>query len=315
MYPLKFYPVYKKRIWGGDGLAALLHRQLPPGKIGESWELCCREGGMSRVCNGSFAGSALNELLAVRSRELLGPVARKPAVPLMVKVLAADSPLSVQVHPPCGFPGLKEGEAGKNEAWYVLAAQPGARIVYGLKEGVRQADLKEAVREGALESLLRYVPVRKGDLIHVPSGLVHALNGGVTVYEVQQDSDTTYRVYDYNRHDETGRLRELHLEQALKVIDFSSRPAADFSGRELTERPFQLKVLVVDGVHRDNGKGAYLIYCVTAGQGVLRYEGGEEPLSMGETVLVPAALGPVELGGRLEVLRVQDGFSERNAKG
>lgn len=305
MYPLKFYPVYKERIWGSSEMATLLNRQLPPGKIGESWELSCHSQGMSQVRNGSFAGNTLQTLISAHSREIIGQTTDGKKMPLLVKILTAQSALSVQVHPDDAYAQGNEGAEGKIEAWYVLAARPGAQIVYGLKEDVTLEQLRRAVQNESVTELLRYVPVRKGDLIHVPSGVVHALGAGVAVYEIQQSSDTTYRIYDYNRRDEQGQQRKLHLDRALEVIDFSRQLSLDFSSREIANPYFQLSVVTVDGARPDDGGGRYMIYCVTAGQGVLRYPGGEETLVPGDTVLVPAALNVVELCGRLDLLRVQ----------
>ncbi|CAA7600113.1 Mannose-6-phosphate isomerase [Acididesulfobacillus acetoxydans] len=305
MYPLKFLPVYKERVWGGHNLARLLGRKLPKDKIGESWDLCCHQNGMSIVANGHLRGKTLAELMAEYKEELMGK-AYDPAgyFPLLIKIIDANNKLSVQVHPDDEYAHEVEGEPGKAEAWYVIEAKPDAKIVYGLKDEVSRENFRQAVRTGEIMACLREVPVKQGDIIYIPSGLIHALLAGVLVYEVQQNSDTTYRVYDYGRLDKDGKLRELHIENALDVINFSGQEDTHFDKDMIDSPYFQMERIRIDNERSDKLNDSFLIYCIIGGKGGIAYHGGIEAINKGETVLVPASLKEVTVRGNLELLRI-----------
>lgn len=226
LYPLKFKPVYHQKIWGGRLLESFYYRDLPPGKIGESWDVAAHPHGMSIVENGSLAGSSLEELCQLYGSRLLGEHVMALDLgkfPLLVKIIDANDNLSVQVHPDDQFARLHEfGELGKTEMWYVLAAEPGGKIVYGLAPGITKERFMTGIHEGKILECLQEVEVAEGDVFPIPAGLVHALGQGVMVVEVQQNSDTTYRVYDWDRL-ENGVPRKLHIEKALAVIDFDTQ--------------------------------------------------------------------------------------------
>lgn len=223
MYPLKFTPVYQERIWGGIGLSLEFGRKLPSDRIGESWEISAHPNGLSRVSNGPLAGESIPQLIGDFGTAFLGVKAPSQAFerfPLLIKLLDASEKLSVQVHPGNAYALEHEGELGKYEIWYILAAKPGAKIVYGLKAGTDKAAFEKALACGDLESYLNVVSVKAGEVYAIPPGLVHALGAGIIVAEIQQNSDTVYRVYDYNRVDQSGKTRPLHLKKALDVIRF-----------------------------------------------------------------------------------------------
>lgn len=223
MYPLKFTPVYQERIWGGTGLAQEFGRKLPSDHIGESWEISAHPNGLSLVSNGPLAGENIPQLIGDFGTAFLGVKAPSQAFerfPLLIKLLDANDQLSVQVHPGNAYALEHEGEPGKYEIWYVLSAKPGAKIVYGLKNGIDKATFQQALATGDLEACLNEIPVKAGEVYTIPPGLVHGLGAGIMVAEVQQNSDTVYRVYDYNRVDQSGKTRALHLEKALDVIRF-----------------------------------------------------------------------------------------------
>lgn len=305
MYPLKFKPLYKERIWGGSRLQAVLGRKLPGSRIGESWELSCHKNGMSVVANGKLTEKTLAELLAEYPGELMGKsYASTTGFPLLIKAIDANDNLSVQVHPDDGYAYRVEQEAGKTEAWYVLEAKPDAHIIYGLKEGITSKDFGRAVDSDQIMDCLRVVPVKKGDMVYVPAGLVHALLEGVTVYEVQQSSDITYRIYDYGRVDENGKARELHTAKALDVIQFAHQPGCNFNKQAIVCPYFTMEKLQVDQELHDNTKGCFLIYLLIAGDGEIIYQGGNDSLTRGDTVLIPADLGEFRVRGNVEFLRV-----------
>ena len=202
LYPLRFQPLFQGRIWGGNGLFTEFGRSLPRDKIGESWEITCREGAVSQVAAGPLKGKKLTELMAEYGAALLGEkIAAGNGFPLLLKILDAQDILSVQVHPDDGFAAVHEGSVGKNEVWYILKAEPGAKIVYGLRPEVTKEDFVSALKRGQLAACLNEVAVRPGEIYPVPPGLVHALGKGIMVVELQQNSDLTYRIYDWDRVD------------------------------------------------------------------------------------------------------------------
>jgi len=224
-YPLLFKPVIKDYIWGGQRLAGM-GRLLPEsGKAAESWEISGHPDGMGTVINGIHAGKTLQALLNELGADLVGTrnqwALDRGKFPLLVKLLDADKRLSVQVHPNDAYALSHEGnELGKTEMWVVLQAEPDAAIIYGLERPLTSADLREAIRLGDLETCLHLVPIKVGDHICIPAGTLHALLEGAVVAEIQKNSNTTYRVYDWNRKGADGKPRPLHIEKALDVINY-----------------------------------------------------------------------------------------------
>lgn len=227
LYPLTFEPVLKAYIWGGRNLATRLGRRLPSdGPIAESWEVAAHPDGDARIANGRFAGLTLSALHAQLGLDLIGRynawAQERGKFPLLVKLLDAQTTLSVQVHPDDAYALAHEGnELGKTEMWVILHAEPGAQIILGVRAGVTAERLRCAAQLNDLEPCLHRLPVRAGDHVCVPAGTLHAIQGGILLAEIQQNSNTTYRVYDWGRLDRDGRPRPLHLERALDAIDFS----------------------------------------------------------------------------------------------
>lgn len=221
LYPLTFHPIFQERIWGGRKLETLYGKPLPPGKIiGESWEISDRADANSVVTNGPLAGKTLAELMHSHRAEIMGR-ARSPdgRFPLLIKLLDAQDNLSLQVHPPQHL-AAELGGCAKTEMWYVSAAEPGALLYAGLRRGVTREQFADKTRKGAVAECFHQLPVREGDSLFLPSGRVHALGKGLVIFEIQQNSDTTYRVFDWNRLDASGKPRQLHIEESLKCIDF-----------------------------------------------------------------------------------------------
>ncbi len=223
MPPIAFAPIYKTRVWGGRRFEALMDRELPDGQpYGESWELCDREEAQSEVLDGPFAGRTLHDLWTRQRAEVFGRrYANHPAerFPILLKVLDCEDTLSLQVHPPAERAGELRGEP-KTEMWYVAHAEPHAAIYAGLKAGAARPAFEHALSAGSVADLVHQVVPEKGQFMFVPSGRLHALGAGLLVYEIQQNSDTTYRVFDWNRMGLDGQPRELHVAQSLKCIDF-----------------------------------------------------------------------------------------------
>src|SRR5271154_211935 len=236
LYPLTFNPIFKERVWGGRELERLYKKNLPPKvPIGESWEISDRPGNASLIANGPLAGKDLRWLMTHHAAELLGGA--KPAVdgrfPLLCKILDARDKLSLQVHPPTSKAAELKGEP-KTEMWFIAAAAPGAELFVGLKRGVTRAEFEKKISDGSVADCFHRVLVQAGDTMFLPSGRVHAIGDGLVIFEIQQNSDTTYRVFDWNRTGLDGKPRELHIAQSLASIDF-----ADFEPK-LVETQFTL---------------------------------------------------------------------------
>lgn len=222
LYPLTFEPILKERVWGGRKLADLYQKHVPPATpIGESWEICDRPGDVSRIANGPLAGKDLHWLIERCPEELFGPNHAAPLrFPLLIKLLDAADKLSLQVHPPAALAATLQGEP-KTEMWYIADAAPGAELYVGLRRGVTRAEFEKKVADGTVADCFHRVKVRPGDAMFLPSGRVHAIGSGLVIFEIQQNSDTTFRVFDWNRVGLDGKPRSLHVSESLASIDFN----------------------------------------------------------------------------------------------
>jgi mannose-6-phosphate isomerase len=225
LYPLLFEPVLKDYIWGGRNLETILGRTLPPGKIAESWEIAAHKDGTTAVANGRFAGTPLTNLHQQLGLDLIGSnnqwAQERDKFPLLVKLLDAHQPLSVQVHPDDAYALAHEGnELGKAEMWVVLRASKEAAVILGVTPQTTRQAFRQAIDAGNLEPFLHSIPVKAGDVVCVPARSLHAIMGGLLIVEIQQNSNTTYRVYDWNRLQADGTPRPLHVDRAMDVINF-----------------------------------------------------------------------------------------------
>lgn len=227
-----FEPIPMQRVWGGRLLESRFHRTLPDryAPYGESWELVDRPEAQSRVVHGpeKYHGLSLHALWTQHRHDVFGDrLPDSSRFPILVKILDAKEDLSIQVHPPAELAAEGYGEP-KTEMWYIAEAEPGARLIVGLKSGTDRESFAAAIERGDVSSQVHEVPVKKGDHIFIPSGRIHAIGGGILIYEIQQNSDTTFRVFDWNRYGLDGKLRELHVQESLASIDFSDvEPALD----------------------------------------------------------------------------------------
>jgi mannose-6-phosphate isomerase len=251
LYPLTFQPIFKERVWGGRALERLYHKPLPPKiPIGESWEISDRPGDASVIANGPLAGKDLRWLMENHERELLGDAkSLKGRFPLLIKILDAQDKLSLQVHPPADKAAELGGEP-KTEAWYIAHAAPGAELYVGLKRGVRREEFEAKIQTGAVAECFHRVPVKAGDTMFLPSGRVHAIGAGLVIFEIQQNSDTTYRVFDWNRVGLDGKARELHVAQSLASIDFNDFEPALVAVKFTGEQQLTRRRLVNDSLFR-----------------------------------------------------------------
>jgi mannose-6-phosphate isomerase len=306
LYPLTFQPVLKRYLWGGRRLGTVLGKPIGDGSdYAESWEIADHEHGQSIVANGPLAGTSLHELVTSRGAELLGRHAPQPRFPLLFKFLDCQRDLSVQVHPnDAAAAKLTPPDLGKTEAWVVLDAQPWSFIHAGLKEGCDEATLRLALESGGIEKYLHSFEADIGDCVFVPAGTVHALGAGLLVAEVQQASDTTYRLYDWGRVGPDGKPRALHIDEALAVIGFSTAAKIAKQSPEPATRPVERLVncdkFVLDRwtlIHDEPlifGE-RFHIFSAIEGQLAILSSAGELQLRRGETSLLPACLGEVTL--------------------
>jgi mannose-6-phosphate isomerase len=217
---LRFEPIYQERVWGGRALQSFLGRKLPnAGPIGESWELVDRPEAQSRVMAGQWAGKSLRELLELQASSVMGPAwPKNRPFPILVKWLDCRERLSLQVHPPASIAAKLGGEP-KTENWYIARAEPGAAVLAGLKPGVDAARFRAALKDNSAEALVHRLPTQGGDSLLIHSGVVHAIDGGNVILEIQQNSDTTYRVYDWGRVGLDGKPRAMHVEQSMASLE------------------------------------------------------------------------------------------------
>jgi mannose-6-phosphate isomerase len=216
-YPFRLKPVLKEIIWGGKRFASEYGKSdNPDQKIAESWELTVHKNGVNIIENGEYAGKSLEELFKL-DKSIVSSDYESDKFPLLIKFIDAEQDLSVQVHPDDDYAGKYENEFGKTEMWYIINAKPGAKLVYGLNDIYSREDLQNLIDNGKFEDCLNYIEVKPGDVYFIPAGLVHAIGEGILIAEIQQNSDTTYRFYDYNRLGVNGKPRELHIKQALDV--------------------------------------------------------------------------------------------------
>ncbi|HHW67623.1 MAG: mannose-6-phosphate isomerase [Epulopiscium sp.] len=319
LYPLKLDPVYKEPIWGGKKLREIFDKDIPSDTTGESWEIACHENGTSIVANGPLKGKSLKEVIDDYGVEALGTKIGeegKKKFPLLVKIIDASDRLSVQVHPEDEYAKEHEGELGKTEMWIVLDAKPGAQLVYGVKPGVTREMFEESIKKGTLENLLNFVDVKKGDVFFIPAGTLHAIGEGLLIAEIQQNSDTTYRVYDWNRVDSSGKPRELHIQKALDVTILS-----DCIGHEKVEgtvtkegenirhhlvscKYFVTEILEIQKESKEplNGDKFDLLMAIE-GNGVIEYREGAVPFKAGDSFFMPASIGDYSIAGQCKVIK------------
>ena len=310
VYPLKMKPYFRHgedTPWGGSALKTLFGKDIPDDRTGEALEVSALPGRESVIENGPLAGLTLTAAIEKWGHDLTGPV---EGFPLLLKLLDARDMLSVQVHPDDEYAGKNEGgKLGKTEAWLVLSAEPGAKLVYGVDVDTSE-DLVKAVEEGRLQDSMRWITVLPGDVLYIPHGCVHALGGGIVIYEIQQSSDVTYRFWDWGRVGKDGQPRALHMKQALEVsrpeLKLNKLPGAtvicEGGSRTayISDENFELWRLNVAGkMPLPTGR---MLMLTSAGEAKVEWADGEMELNPGESCLVPAAMEGVTVSGRTTVL-------------
>ena len=301
LYPLKFEPILKERLWGGTKLKEVLNKPISSDITGESWELSAVEGDVSIVANGTIAGTSLKELIDEKAEALLGKsVVRRfgKEFPILIKFIDAKQDLSIQLHPNDELAKKRHNSFGKTEMWYVMDADEGANLIVGFNKDVTKDEYATGIENDSLLDLLNYEAVREGDTFFINTGKIHAIGAGVLLAEIQQTSDVTYRVFDFNRKDKEGNRRELHTDLALDAIDYDQKD--DFkvaysnevnSSNQMVDCPYfktnfmhAIQNITIDISEIDS----FIIYMCVDGEAQLTTETGSVSIIKGETVLIPA---------------------------
>jgi mannose-6-phosphate isomerase len=309
LYPLKFTPISKYRMWGGDKLNTVLNKQFEQQQVGESWEISDVKGEQTLVANGSLSGKTLKELISTYQSELVGTnVYDKFGAdfPFLIKFIDDKTPLSIQVHPHDHIAKERHDSFGKNEMWYIMDADYEAEIIVGFNKELTKESYTEQLQNESLLEVLNKEQTSAGDAFYIPTGRVHAIGAGVLLAEIQQTSDVTYRIYDYNRVDKaTGETRELHNDLALDVIDFSVHDSyktiynnkPNTSNQLIHTDYFRSNILTIDQSFKKDYSDidSFVIYICTEGALELTTDQGSYSLKKGETLLLPACVNQVVL--------------------
>lgn len=317
-YPLCFIPQYQYRIWGGNKFSSELGRSIQKESIGESWEISTLKGFESEVAKGGLKGKLLSELIEEFPKEMLGQKVISQFgknFPLLIKFIDAHKPLSVQVHPNDAQAQKRHNSFGKNEMWYVLNSDPDAELIVGFNQELDQRTYNLLLEEDRLEEVLNREKVSPGTAIYIPSGTIHAIGEGILLVEIQQSSDLTYRVYDYNRVDlSTGKKRELHHELALETIDFFTKNEGKIEysrnqnrANSIIETPyFTTHYFPVEGTFKRayQSGDSFKIYIGVEGDLKLTFNGDQFSLQYGQTLFIPAIVDQIEISGNGAYLEV-----------
>ena len=314
LYPLSFHPILKEKIWGGGKLKTLFGKISSAKNIGESWELSGCEGDESVVANGFLEGNNISELVEVYMDKLVGYEVYQQfgtQFPLLFKFIDASQNLSIQVHPNDEIASERHNSCGKTEMWYVVDAEEDAELIIGFANDSNKEDYQEAVEDGSVEELLQHIKVEKGNVFFIPAGLVHAICKGVVIAEIQQTNDITYRIYDYKRTDSDGNERELHIEQALDVIDFSAcKKPKIHPKKELNQiillvecEYFTVNLVQLDKAFTRNygDIASFKTYMCTEGSCEIEFADTKTLINKGDTLLIPACITEINILPKTEV--------------
>lgn len=310
IYPFLLKPCYKDYLWGGSRLRKEFGKEDGPTPTAESWELVSREDAKSVILNGSLTGQTLEDLKRLDAEQFWGTDCQKEIFPLLVKLIDAKRDLSIQVHPSEQSANAQFGEQGKAEMWYVVDCLPHSFIYYGFSEQIDENELIERVNDGSICDVLNKVKVERGDVFYILPGLIHAIGNGILMAEIQQNSDTTFRIYDYLRLDAHGETRALHLQRAKTVIDYTPvipteckvNSGARFDGFSMAKmfsceyfRAYRFDIYKSAHLRSDRKSFQHLLF--VQGSGVVRFQGEEIPFRKGDSFFIPAALGDYTVEG------------------
>ncbi len=316
---LSLYPTLKETIWGGRTLIDDYGFETDGDNAAEAWLLSCHKDGPSFVIGGKYKGKTLAEVIEAEGREVLGTNNKDIRdFPVLIKIIDARDKLSVQVHPDDDYAYKYENENGKTEAWYVLKCDEGASLIYGVNHNMEREEFAAAIENGTLLEDVNVVPVKPGDVVFIPSGMLHAIGEGILLAEVQQSSNSTYRVFDYMRRDKNGNLRELHVKKAVDVmnlkvtdVNFSAEGCPEKTGDAVKTyltgcQYFKMTRVELDGAYRDTAdETSFVSLLVLDGEGKITSEDGEIVLKKGSSIFIPASKGEYTVSGKLEILETR----------
>ncbi len=315
LYPLLMQAPVKDYIWGGTRLRDVYHKVSDADRLAESWELSCHPAGPSIIANGEAAGQSLEQYLAVNGKELLGTKgANSEKFPIMIKLIDAKDNLSVQVHPEDEYALKNEGEYGKTEMWYVIDAEPGAELLYGVEKEITRQELSDSLANGTITDICHHAPVKKDDVFFIPAGTIHAIGKGILLAEVQQNSNITYRLFDYNRLGTDGKPRQLHVKQGSEVCNLKPLPLKDEKEIISLSHDCQAELLVdcqyfntysikLEGTaHLTAGADSFHTFTVLEGDLQLTTGSTTLDLKAGQTVFLPATLGDYTISGHAHLI-------------
>lgn len=308
LYPIKFEPILKERIWGGEKLIKTFKKESIKTNIGESWEISDVEGDISVVANGILKGTSLRDLIKDYKSEFLGGKVYKQfgeEFPILIKFIDAKTPLSIQVHPNNELAKERHNSFGKNEMWYIMDCDEDANLIVGFNKEVSQNEYGKALADGTVLEILNSEKIQTGDTFYIPTGRVHAIGAGTVLAEIQQTSDVTYRIYDYERLDADGNQRELHTDLALDAIDYklydnykTEYDLKENSASKLVHSPyFKTDIIDLKGVvEKDYTKlDSFVIYMCVDGSFDIQWEEQSIHMNKGETILLPATVSQIRL--------------------
>lgn len=315
IYPLQFNPILKERIWGGKKLKTVLNKPIESDITGESWELSTVEGDVSIIANGELKGKSLTEIIDDAPNEILGTAVYErfgKQFPLLFKYLDAREDLSIQVHPDDKLAKERHNSFGKTEMWYVMQADQDAHIIVGFKEKSDAQEYVENLKNKSLLSILDVVKVKSGDSFFIESGTVHAIGAGLVIAEIQQTSDITYRIYDFDRVDANGNTRELHIDLALDAINYDKVDTSKGYDKTVNQSNnivdcpyFTTNFIPLDGNLSIKKSGTtFTVYMCVDGEFELNYNGNKLNYRKGDTVLIPAAMDEFVLNGKASILEI-----------
>lgn len=309
LIPVKLRPVFKDYLWGGTKLKTNYNKKSDLDILAESWELSAHKDGQSVVDSGEYADCIMSEYIKKAGKEILGERVKKlDHFPILIKLIDAKRNLSVQVHPDDKYAFEHEGEYGKNEMWYILDCEEGASLYYGFSKDVTRQEYMDAIKNDTLIDILNKVPAHKGDVFFIPAGTVHAIGSGIVVCEIQQSSNITYRVYDYNRRDKDGNTRSLHIEKAIEASDLKKsseiKPVPDGNNIILTEcEAFTVRRLRVDRIMNiETDTTSFNSLLVTEGNGTLVMNDKKIKINKGDSIFIPAQNGSYTIEGQCELI-------------
>ena len=308
LYPLKFKPILKERLWGGTKLKDVLNKTIESDITGESWELSGVEGDISEVSNGNLAGTSLQSLMDSQGEALLGKSVVKRfgnEFPILIKFIDAKQDLSIQLHPNDELAKERHNSFGKTEMWYIMDADPGAKLIVGFNKDVEKEEYVKSLEEGTLTDLMNYEEVGEGDTFFINTGKIHAIGAGVLLAEIQQTSDITYRVFDFNRRDKEGNLRELHTSLAVDAIDYEKKDdfKVDYPKQKDTVNPmvncpyFKTNFMELsNSLEQDlSQRDSFTIYMCVGGEATIKNDWGSASIRNGETILISASSSYVNI--------------------